>query len=247
MHGYFALLALPGVKRFWAAGFLARFPNAMMGMAVTVLISGLYRQYSLAGKVSATMAIASAIGAPLIARLIDRHGQSRVGRPVLGMLTLSAALLTLFALLRLPQWTLIVAGALTGGLGLQFGTLVRTRWNGLLNDYARIHRAFSLESVADDICFVIAPSVAAALGTSVAPASAMFVAVALLLVGGFLFLAQRDTEPTPSPRQPGMGAHPAATALASAPVAVAFIAVGVIFGANSIAMVAMCEALGAKW
>jgi predicted MFS family arabinose efflux permease len=73
--------------------------------------------------------------------------------------------------------------------------MVRARWSVLLAGSSRLHAAFSFESVADELCFIIGPAAVTLLATEVYPAAGVGVA-ALLCVGGTLwFIAQRATEP----------------------------------------------------
>jgi MFS family permease len=61
-----------------------------------------------------------------------------------------------------------------------------------------LHTAFSFESVADELCFVVGPAAVTLLATEVFPAAGVG-AAALLCVGGTLwFAAQRRTEPAPA-------------------------------------------------
>src|SRR5256886_17515702 len=75
------------------------------------------------------------------------------------------------------------------------GAMVRTRWSVLLAGSPRLHTAFSFESVADELCFIIGPAAVTLLATEVFPASGVGVAAVLCLVGTLWFAAERGTEP----------------------------------------------------
>jgi predicted MFS family arabinose efflux permease len=75
------------------------------------------------------------------------------------------------------------------------GAMVRTRWSVLLAGSPRLHTAFSFESVADELCFIIGPAAVTLLATEVSPASGVGVAAVLCLVGTLWFAAERGTEP----------------------------------------------------
>jgi predicted MFS family arabinose efflux permease len=81
------------------------------------------------------------------------------------------------------------------------GTMVRARWSVLLAGSARLHAAFSFESVADELCFIIGPAAVTLLATEVYPAAGVGVAAALCLAGTLWFVAQRTTEPGVTPVQ----------------------------------------------
>ena len=75
------------------------------------------------------------------------------------------------------------------------GTMVRARWSVLLAGSPSLHAAFSFESVADELCFVIGPAAVTLLATEVFPASGVGVAALLCVAGTLWFAAQRGTEP----------------------------------------------------
>ena len=67
-----------GAKAFSAAAFVARLPLSMITLGIVTMLSQTHGEYTIAGAVSATFALANALIAPQISRLIDRHGQGRV-------------------------------------------------------------------------------------------------------------------------------------------------------------------------
>lgn len=90
-----------------------------------------------------------------------------------------------------------VSSVLAGATMPSMGPMVRARWSALLADAAQLHTAFSLESVADEVIFMVGPVVVALLATDVYPAAGLAAALLLCLVGTVLFTAQRRTEPAP--------------------------------------------------
>ncbi|HEY2266148.1 MAG TPA: MFS transporter [Streptosporangiaceae bacterium] len=82
------------------------------------------------------------------------------------------------------------------------GAMVRTRWSVLLAGSPRLHTAFSYESVADELCFIVGPAAVTLLATEVFPASGVGVAAVLCVAGTVWFAAQRGTEPVVTPRGP---------------------------------------------
>ena len=78
---YSRVLAHPGARSFSAAGLIARFPMSMVGISTILAVEAIYGTYFAAGLVSAANIVATAIGAPMLARLVDAHGQARVMVP----------------------------------------------------------------------------------------------------------------------------------------------------------------------
>ncbi len=77
--GRFAtVLALPGVRPVLIAAFVGRLPIGMMSLSIVLLVSRETGSYATAGAVAATQALAGGVASPLLGRLIDRIGQTRV-------------------------------------------------------------------------------------------------------------------------------------------------------------------------
>ena len=243
---YGAVLARPGAKAFSASGLLSRFPMAMVGIGIVLMIQELYGEYTLAGQVSAVYVIAQAIVGPQIARLIDRLGQARVMRPLLAVSALNLSGLMAAAMLHADAWVLLLVAGLGGSTIGSMGTLVRARWATVLDSPHDLHTAYSLEGALDEVVFVIGPVLATFLATSVAPAAGLVFPVVAMLVGGYWFLSLRDTEPVPTPRP--RGERPPTVLRSGAMVALVliFVAVGVVFGASDVATIAFAEEQGSK-
>ena len=90
--------------------------------------------------------------------------------------------------LGLPTWAFFVPGAIAGAAMPSLGTMVRARWSVLLAG-ARLHAAFSFESVADEFCFVVGPAAVTLLATEVFPAAGVGTAAVLCLAGTLWFAA----------------------------------------------------------
>ena len=195
MGPYRDLFRTPGVKGFVIAGFVGRMPMAMLGIAVVLLISALTGSYSTAGAVSATVSIAFAVAAPLSGRLADMYGQAKVLIPLALVHGTALTALMLLAGNHAPAWTLFVAGAVAGASATSLGSMVRARWTHLLGGSARLHTAFSFESVADEVIFVSGPTLVTGLATLVNPYAGVLLSLALGGAGTFAFAVQRRTEP----------------------------------------------------
>jgi hypothetical protein len=108
---------------------------------------------------------------------------------------LSVAGLVAAVTLRAPDWTLFLCGIVGGATMPQTGPMARARWSALLGGTARLHTAFSVESVADELCFVIGPAAVTLLATQVHPAAGVTCAALCALFGSLWFASQRSTEP----------------------------------------------------
>jgi MFS family permease len=192
---YAEIFAIPRAWRFSVAGIIGRMPMSMYGLGTVLLISAGTGRYGLAGSVSAAGSIGGAICAPQLGRLTDRVGQHRVLVPVGVTFALSVAGLVAAVMLRAPDWTLFLCGIAGGATMPQTGPMARARWSALLTGSPRLHTAFSLESVADELCFVIGPAAVTLLATQVHPAAGVACAAVCALLGSLWFASQRSTEP----------------------------------------------------
>jgi MFS family permease len=239
---YADILRVNGARAFVSAGLVARLPLAMLGLGTVLLITGATDSYGLAGAVSATIAIANAIGAPQLGRLVDRFGQRRVLLPAMvvqttGLLALVAAAATDDA----PHALYFVAAFVTGCSMTSFGALVRSRWATLLQG-ERLQTAYALESVLDELVFTCGPVLVTLLATAITPAAGLLAALGFLLAGGLTFAAQRGTEPPVHPRHERGGSAIRARGLLV--LALVMAGVGGVFGTVEVAMVAFAEQHG---
>jgi MFS family permease len=192
---YAEIFRVPHAWRFSAAGVIGRMPMAMFGLGTVLLISSVTGRYGLAGAVSAAGSFGYAIMTPQLARLVDRLGQRRVLLPLIAVFAASTATLIATVVLHTPAWAWFVPGTVAGATMPSLGSMVRARWSVLLAGSPRLHTAYSFESVADELCFVIGPAAVTVLATQVTPAAGVGAAALLCVAGSLWFAAQRSTEP----------------------------------------------------
>lgn len=220
---YRELFAAPGSKNFAAAGLIARLPLPMTHMGILTMLSELRGQYGLAGAVAGTFTLSIALIGPQISRVVDRFGQGRVLLPATGVSAAALGALLLCAYYDAPVWTLFLF-ALLAGFMPSMGAMVRARWTELYRGSPKLNTAYSLESVVDELTYIVGPAVAVMLGTMLFPQAGPLVAVGLLVVGVLLFVPQKRTEPPVRPRAEGVGG----SAIRSWPVSM--LALTLLFG-----------------
>ena len=209
-------------------------------------VSEIYGSYGLAGQITAVYVITHSICSPLIARLVDRHGQARVMRPAITVATVGILGFVVAILVEAhPSWLFVVAVVTGGSIG-SIGALVRARWTHVLPDPRAVHTAYSLESALDELVFVVGPVVATVMATNVAPTAGLWLPAAALLVGGHLLFAQHATEPVVAERAPGQRLPNVLRYRGMVVLSVVFAGIGSIFGATDVATVAFAEEQGAK-
>jgi len=243
---FLEVLARPGAWRFSVAGVIGRMPMSMFGLGTVLLIASVTGSYGLAGIVAAAGSVGYAVCAPQAGRLADRFGQRRVLVPLAAFFAVCTLALIGCAELRAPVWALLVTGGLAGASMPSIGSMVRARWSALLGDSPLLHAAYSLESVADEVLFVIGPAVVTLLATEVYPAAGVGVAMVACVTGTLLFAAQRRTEPPvvrAVPRRSGGSAIPARGLLTLAPV---YFFMGAMFATIDLSTVDFAQEHGHK-
>ncbi|HTU73554.1 MAG TPA: MFS transporter [Trebonia sp.] len=199
---YVEIFRIPRAWRFSLAGVIGRMPMSMAGLGIVLLISASTGRYDIAGSVSASGSLGMAACTPLFGRLVDRYGQARVIVPMAAAFGCSVLGLVAAVELHAPTWLFFAPGIIAGSTMPALGPMSRARWSSLLAGTPRLHTAFSLESVADELCFVIGPAAVTLLATAVHPAAGICAAAVLCVAGTLWFAAQRDTEPAISPPPP---------------------------------------------
>jgi MFS family permease len=212
---YLVLARTPGALAFSSAGFVGRMSMSMYGLGTVLLIASLTGRYASAGTVAAAGSIGFALFSPSVAKLADRLGQGRVLLPQVAIFAVASSTFISCAELRVPFAVLLVTGAVAGACMPSMSSMVRSRWSSLLStDTGRLHAAFALESVNDELIFVIGPALVTLLATGVFPAAGVGTASVLAIVGTLFFALQRRTEPAPRPR-PAPSPRPASPRPAS--------------------------------
>lgn len=236
---YRAVFREPGAAPFCAASFVARMPIAIYPLGIVLIISARDGKYGFAGVLSACVTFGAALGAPLLARLVDRYGQRRLLLPAAVVHTVAALLLA--SLLRGGAADAALVGpAIVLGLSyLSIGSLVRARWSWLLANRPELSTALSVESVLDELIFTVGPLIATVLVTQTVPELVLYLCLALVGVGSVWLAAQRATEPPPHPsgseRRPSALRSPGLTLLTLAGVAM-----GAVFASAEVSIVAFC-------
>jgi MFS family permease len=237
---YTAVLSVPGARGFVAAAFVGRLPIAMYGLGQVLLVQPRTGSYGLGGAVAATGALSSAATAPRIGRLLDRHGQARVllgclAVHLVGLLGLVAAVSTGGA-----RWSWFAAAAVGGAAAPPLGVAVRARWSSLLGGSPRLQTAFAVESILEELIFIVGPVLVTTLAVTVSPEAGLSTAAGLVLAGTLAFTAQRATDPGALPRSDrhvgGLLGRSGLRVLVGS-----FLAAGVLFSALEVAVVAFVQ------
>lgn len=153
--GYGEMLRTRYAARLLVGTLVGRLPTATAALAVVLFARAEGGSYTLAGALSATYGVANAFGQPLLGRAVDLYGQPRVMLPSAVLSALGMVLFAVVGLEPLPvaYAAMIVAGFFTppleGGL--------RALWPSVLEREDRIHAAYALDAVAQEVMYAVGP------------------------------------------------------------------------------------------
>lgn len=154
--GIRSVLAEPDVARTLGASVIARVAFGALALLIVVHLTGGGHSYGEAGIAAGAYSLALAISGPLLSRLIDRTGQTRVLVATAATGTISIALLGL-----LPAdaalGPLVALAALVGFTQPPLGGVMRALWDVMLTDLRARHIGFSLEAMAVETVFTAGP------------------------------------------------------------------------------------------
>lgn len=187
-----AVLRLPGVLSLFLASCVARLPMGAAGLLLVLHTKDLTGSYGRGGVAAGVFALSLSISSPALARIVDRRGQATVLRT--GSLVSATALATIALLPHdAPFGAILAASALAGAAQPPTGACMRALWPVLVRDPARLHAAFSLESVMLEVVYMFGPVVIVAGVGSWSPPAALLVCAACELAGNWAFSVRRPS------------------------------------------------------
>ncbi|WP_275465406.1 MFS transporter [Streptomyces noursei] len=153
--GYADLLKTRYAARLLVGTLVGRLPNATAALAVVLFVRGQGGSYALAGALSAIYGVCNALGQPLLGRAVDLYGQPRVMLPASVLSGLGMALLAAVGVE--PRWPAYVAMAIAGFFTPPLEGGLRALWPAVLQRTDRVHAAYALDAVAQEVMFAVGP------------------------------------------------------------------------------------------
>ncbi|GAA0351959.1 MFS transporter [Actinoallomurus spadix] len=253
---YAAVLRAPHARRTFGAALLGRLSYGMVSLSLTLAVAGATGSYAMAGAAVALFGLAVSVLSPVRARLIDRYGPRRALPPMaVAYALLLAALALVTARHDVPAAAVAVLAFAAGGFPPPLGPVMRTLWSDLLPDRRLLQRAYSLDTVAEELLFVTGPLLAGLFAALLDPAVGVAVSAGLVLTGTLALVsspvarsrtreaAAAGDDPVPRPRAGSFGGLGRPVVLAAG--------IGMCLGALGLLVVAFAarrhEAAGAAW
>lgn len=244
LSSYRTVLSRPGTLKFSLTGLVARLPISMTGLGIVLLVQAATDSYGVAGAVAAAFTIANAAVAIVMGRLVDTLGQGIVLAAASVVYGVSMVVLVASVDAGWPMALTYVAAAGAGTALPPIGSCVRARWSHVLEQPAEVQTAFALESVLDEVVFIIGPILVAVLATNISPVLGLGVAIVAGMAGGLAFAAQKGTEPPAHPHDRSAGVRQPMPWRTVVPLAVVFLALGMLFGSAEVTTVAFADEQG---
>jgi predicted MFS family arabinose efflux permease len=208
---YARILRSPGVGAIVLATVVGRLPIGISGLAILLYVQEVSGSFAAAGVCAGALALGSALGAPLLGRLVDWRGE----RALLPLAFVHAAGLVLVWVLGAadaPTAVVALASLAAGTTLPPVSSVLRSRWPLLLSDTPElVPSAYALDSVLIEVIFVTGPLLTTAIVATVGPEYALAVSAAAVLSGTTMLLAglhgrDRPDAPEEGTRRFGLGA-----------------------------------------
>jgi MFS family permease len=243
MGVYGQIIRVPGVLVLLVATLLARMSIGIDGLATLLYVRQVTGSYAAAGFVVASLALGTAVGAPLQGRLVDRRGR-RALVPLALIHGGGLGAIWLLGGLGAGTAALAVAALVAGAALPPVSAVLRACWPALLRERADlIQGAYALDSVLIEVVFFVGPLVTAGIAALLAPQYALGVAGICVLLGTIAFVARLRVEEEATAEAPrrllGALASPGIRTLA-----VVTLPVGFCLGAIEVALPAFSDTVG---
>jgi len=180
-YPYKDILGVPSVPRLLLAAIVGRMPVGMGALALFLLVRGSGGSYAIAGLAVSAATLGTSFGSPVLGRLIDRQGQTRV--LFLSMLSQVAALLALAILAPSGGFLLFGLCVIYGFSNPPLAASMRAGWSTLFTDRSQLTQAFSLDSTAQEAIWILGPLLSASIAASIDPRATLVAMAAFSAIG----------------------------------------------------------------
>jgi MFS family permease len=187
LGAYGRLLRAPQVGALIGCALLARLPNGFSSLALLILVRERTGSYLQAGIAVGVASAGAGVAAPVMGRLVDRVGQTRVLVPTGLVEALAFAGLAIVGATDGPAWLLLVLAGASGLATAPVSASLRALWSDALPEGVSPDTAYSLESTTQELIFIVGPLLAAGVLVVAGPAALLGVGAVLIGVGTMAF------------------------------------------------------------
>lgn len=242
---YRLVLGQSAAWRFFLPAAWGRVGVAMTGIGLLWVVQTTTGSFATAGAVTGTFALAEAIAGPQVARLFDRYGQSWVLVLLVAVHVLSVAgVVSSAASGQTSTLVLYLAAAAAGASLPQLGACSAARWTQILTDRSLLRTAFALETMANDIAFLLGPTAVVAVAVSWHLVAGASLAAGLVASGGLVLAAVRQPRQERTTQQPTSRGGRGLLRSGFMSIVVVNLGLGAVFGSMQLAVTASAGAAG---
>jgi predicted MFS family arabinose efflux permease len=184
---YRVLFATPGIARLFLASVLGRLPIGMSGLAILMLVQNASGSFAAGGMATGCYVTGLAGVAPVLGRLIDRHGprSTLLACALLFPASMAALVMAVSADAAMP---LVLACATAAGATFPPVTVcMRAYLRQRINGDAALSTAYSADSILIEVMFIAGPMLVAFFIAYSTPSAAVWFAAASGFAGALLF------------------------------------------------------------
>jgi MFS family permease len=204
LRRYRDLLRTPGLAPLMLAVSFGRLPYGMNILAVILLLRAAGFDYAEVGIVTAASGLSVGLAAPVMGRMIDRVGQTKVLLTAAAFTVLSGTAFVVAVLEGAGATPVTILAFLTGLIVPPVSPSLRALLPGLVGR-ERLDTAFALDALLLELAFIFGPLLAAGIATAISPEVAFLTGVALQAAGGLGVAASPHSRAwRPEPREPGV-------------------------------------------
>ncbi|NKI44627.1 MFS transporter [Streptomyces sp. LD120] len=178
------MLRVPHAARAMAGALLGRLSYGTVPLSLLLAVREASGSYAVAGTAMALFGLAGVALSPARAAVIDRRGPAR---PLTALALCYALLLGLLTAAAVgggvPDAALVALAAAAGAGTPPLGPVMRALWSRLAPDPELLQRAYSLDSVAEELLYVLGPLLVGLLVAFASPAAGLALSAVLVLVG----------------------------------------------------------------
>jgi MFS family permease len=186
---YVEFVRQPDVIRLLGVALFTRMPVGMVGFAMLMFLRETLGNFTLAGSAVGINFVAMAVLAPVMGRIIDRHG-ARVPLLVTGALQPLSLLGVLFTAKNgMPFAAVAACAAMAGAFASPITTLTRTAWRHRFEREDDRRTAFSLDAVMIELNFTLGPAIVAFILAHASATAAFGFAITVVVGALLVFLA----------------------------------------------------------
>jgi len=186
---YRDFLRLPDVAKMLAMALLTRMPIGTLSLSMLLHVRARTQSFAIAGGAVGAFWIATAVTAPILGRIVDRHGPRNLLIVTGTTFSIVLALLVAAEPLGLSGTAMVITAGVAGLFTPPITVLTRTMWRYRFDDERRRTIAYALDGVLIELAFTVGPMLVALMLAVATPTAAFAMAWCFCVAAVPIFFA----------------------------------------------------------